>query len=84
MTGGDLPMFANAHRRSREPLAAPPHGIRGSRGREPYKYRFGARDRCDRTSLLPRGPAGALLTTRHRVWDRVHRARTEDERAHEG
>jgi CelD/BcsL family acetyltransferase involved in cellulose biosynthesis len=54
------------------------------RGREPYKYRFGARDRCDRTWLVPRGPAGALLTTRHRVRDRVHRARTEEERAHEG
>jgi CelD/BcsL family acetyltransferase involved in cellulose biosynthesis len=54
------------------------------RGKEPYKYRFGARDRCDRTWLVPRGPAGALLTTRHRVRDRVHRARTEEERAHEG
>lgn len=53
------------------------------RGREPYKYRFGARDRCDRTWLVPRGSAGALLTTRHRVRDRVHRARTEEEPAHE-
>ena len=54
------------------------------RGREPYKYRFGARDRCDRTWLVPRGSAGALLTTRHRVRDRVHRARTREEPAHEG
>jgi CelD/BcsL family acetyltransferase involved in cellulose biosynthesis len=54
------------------------------RGREPYKYRFGARDRCDRTWLVPRGPAGALLTMRHRVRDRVHRARSDEERAHEG
>jgi CelD/BcsL family acetyltransferase involved in cellulose biosynthesis len=53
------------------------------RGREPYKYRFGARDRCDRTWLVPRGPAGALLTTRHRARDRLHRARTEEERTHE-
>ena len=31
------------------------------RGREPYKYRFGARDEWDRTWLTPRGLAGALL-----------------------
>ena len=37
------------------------------RGAEPYKYRFGARDRWDRTWLVPRGPAGALLAARHRV-----------------
>ena len=37
------------------------------RGTEPYKYRFGARDRWDRTWLVPRGPAGALLVARHRV-----------------
>jgi CelD/BcsL family acetyltransferase involved in cellulose biosynthesis len=54
------------------------------RGREPYKYRFGARDRCDRTWLVPRGPAGALLTTRHRVRDRLRRARTKEEGAHGG
>jgi CelD/BcsL family acetyltransferase involved in cellulose biosynthesis len=54
------------------------------RGREPYKYRFGARDRCDRTWLVPRGPAGALLTARHRVRDRLRRARTKEEGAHGG
>jgi len=43
------------------------------RGTEPYKYRFGARDRCDRTWLVPRGPAGALLAARHRVRDRRRR-----------
>jgi CelD/BcsL family acetyltransferase involved in cellulose biosynthesis len=43
------------------------------RGNEPYKYRFGARDRCDRTWLVPRGPAGALLAARHRVRDRLRR-----------
>jgi CelD/BcsL family acetyltransferase involved in cellulose biosynthesis len=37
------------------------------RGREPYKYRFGARDEWDRTWLVPRGPVGALLVARHRV-----------------
>ena len=37
------------------------------RGTEPYKYRFGASDRCDQTWLVPRGPAGALLAARHRV-----------------
>jgi CelD/BcsL family acetyltransferase involved in cellulose biosynthesis len=31
------------------------------RGSEPYKYRFGARDRGDRSWLVPSGPAGALL-----------------------
>jgi CelD/BcsL family acetyltransferase involved in cellulose biosynthesis len=31
------------------------------RGREPYKYRFGAHDEWDRTWLVPRGLAGALL-----------------------
>jgi CelD/BcsL family acetyltransferase involved in cellulose biosynthesis len=40
------------------------------RGAEPYKYRFGARDRWDRTWLVPRGPAGALLTIRHRARER--------------
>lgn len=43
------------------------------RGTEPYKYRFGARDRWDRTWLVPRGPAGALLVARHRL--RAHRRR---------
>jgi SAM-dependent methyltransferase len=41
------------------------------RGTEPYKYRFGARDRWDRTWLVPRGPAGTLLLARHRA--REHR-----------
>ena len=40
------------------------------RGTEPYKYRFGARDRRDRTWLVPRGPAGALLVARHRARER--------------
>ena len=44
------------------------------RGSEPYKYRFGARDRYDRTWLVPRGAAGALLATRHRVRDRLQRS----------
>jgi CelD/BcsL family acetyltransferase involved in cellulose biosynthesis len=42
------------------------------RGSEPYKYRFGARDRWDRTWLVPRGTAGALVAARHRVRDRLH------------
>ncbi len=40
------------------------------RGTEPYKYRFGARDRWDRTWLVPRGPAGVLLAARHRARER--------------
>lgn len=40
------------------------------RGAEPYKYRFGARDHWDRTWLVPRGLAGALLTIRHRARER--------------
>jgi CelD/BcsL family acetyltransferase involved in cellulose biosynthesis len=43
------------------------------RGTEPYKYRFGARDLCDRTWLVPRGPSGALLAARHRLRDRLRR-----------
>jgi len=35
------------------------------RGTEPYKYRFGAQDQWDRTWLVPRGAAGALLLARH-------------------
>ena len=35
------------------------------RGTEPYKYRFGARDRWDCTWLVPRGFAGVLLSARH-------------------
>ena len=35
------------------------------RGAEPYKYRFGAVDRWDRTWMVPRGPAGALLAARY-------------------
>ena len=41
------------------------------RGSEPYKYRFGARNRYDRTWLVPRGAAGAVLAARHRVRDRL-------------
>jgi CelD/BcsL family acetyltransferase involved in cellulose biosynthesis len=40
------------------------HGARSLdflRGKEPYKYRFGAHDEWDRTWLVPRGPGGALL-----------------------
>ncbi len=37
------------------------------RGTEPYKYRFGASDRWDRSWLVPRGPAGALLVARERA-----------------
>ncbi|WP_051778056.1 GNAT family N-acetyltransferase [Kitasatospora phosalacinea] len=37
------------------------------RGREPYKYRFGAVDRTDTGWLLPRGPGGALLSLKHRL-----------------
>jgi CelD/BcsL family acetyltransferase involved in cellulose biosynthesis len=45
------------------------------RGAEPYKYRFGAVDRWDRTWLVPHGPAGALLAARYRAGDLVHRSR---------
>jgi CelD/BcsL family acetyltransferase involved in cellulose biosynthesis len=54
------------------------HGIRTFdflRGAEPYKYRFGAVDRWDRTWIVPHGPAGALLATRYRARDLVHRWR---------
>ncbi|GLW67847.1 glycosyl transferase [Kitasatospora phosalacinea] len=37
------------------------------RGREPYKYRFGAVDRTDTGWLLPRGVGGALLSLKHRL-----------------
>lgn len=40
------------------------------RGTEPYKYRFGAHERCDRNWLVARGAAGALLAARYRVRDR--------------
>jgi hypothetical protein len=40
------------------------------RGAEPYKYRFGAYDRWDRTWLVPRGVAGALLMACHRLKER--------------
>ena len=46
----------------------PRHGARTFdflRGAEPYKYRFGAVDRWDRTWMVPRGPAGALLAARY-------------------
>ena len=54
------------------------HGIRTFdflRGAEPYKYRFGAVDRWDRTWMVPNGPAGALLAARYRARDLVHRSR---------
>ena len=41
------------------------------RGTEPYKYRFGAVDRHDRTWIVPRGPAGLLLSARYRARDRI-------------
>jgi CelD/BcsL family acetyltransferase involved in cellulose biosynthesis len=41
------------------------------RGTEPYKYRFGAVDRHDRTWMVPRGPAGVLLSARYRARDRI-------------
>jgi CelD/BcsL family acetyltransferase involved in cellulose biosynthesis len=44
------------------------------RGTEPYKYRFGARDQWDRTWLVPRGPAGALLVASHHMRERRRRA----------
>ena len=47
------------------------------RGTEPYKYRFGASDRFDRTWLVPRGPAGALLAARQRVRARRDRRSTD-------
>jgi Acetyltransferase (GNAT) domain len=37
------------------------------RGREPYKYRFGASDAFDRTWLVSRGPAGTLLRLGRRL-----------------
>jgi CelD/BcsL family acetyltransferase involved in cellulose biosynthesis len=49
------------------------------RGDEPYKYRFGANDRWDRTWLVPRGSAGALVAARHRVRDRLHQVRSVTE-----
>jgi CelD/BcsL family acetyltransferase involved in cellulose biosynthesis len=50
------------------------------RGTEPYKYRFGARDQWDRTWLVPRGPAGALLLARHRLRERRVSAATPERR----
>jgi CelD/BcsL family acetyltransferase involved in cellulose biosynthesis len=41
------------------------------RGTEAYKYRFGAIDRHDRTWMVPRGPAGLLLSARYRARDRL-------------
>jgi hypothetical protein len=37
------------------------------RGQEPYKYRFGATDRVDRSYLVPRGATGALLRLKYGV-----------------
>jgi CelD/BcsL family acetyltransferase involved in cellulose biosynthesis len=54
------------------------HGIRTFdflRGAEPYKYRFGAVDRWDRTWMVPHGPAGALLAARYSARDVVHHLR---------
>jgi CelD/BcsL family acetyltransferase involved in cellulose biosynthesis len=45
------------------------------RGAEPYKYRFGAVDRPDRTWMVPHGPAGALLSARHGASELVQRSR---------
>ena len=45
------------------------------RGAEPYKYRFGAVDRWDRTWLAPNGTAGALLAARYRAVELLHRPR---------
>jgi CelD/BcsL family acetyltransferase involved in cellulose biosynthesis len=45
------------------------------RGAEPYKYRFGAVDRWDRTWMVPHGPGGALFAARYRAGDMVHRWR---------
>jgi CelD/BcsL family acetyltransferase involved in cellulose biosynthesis len=45
------------------------------RGTEPYKYRFGAVDRHDRTWMVPRGPAGLLLSARYRARDRMRPGR---------
>jgi CelD/BcsL family acetyltransferase involved in cellulose biosynthesis len=45
------------------------------RGAEPYKYRFGAVDRWDRTWLVPYGPLGELLAARYRAVQMVHRSR---------
>ena len=42
------------------------------RGAEPYKYRFGAVDRHDRTWLLPQRPAGKLLAARYRARQRAY------------
>lgn len=42
------------------------------RGTEPYKYRFGAVDRRDRTWLVPQRPAGMVLAARYRVRQRAH------------
>jgi CelD/BcsL family acetyltransferase involved in cellulose biosynthesis len=44
------------------------------RGREGYKYRFGAHDELDRSWLVPRGPGGTLLAA-------AARARRADRRA---
>jgi CelD/BcsL family acetyltransferase involved in cellulose biosynthesis len=52
------------------------HGARWfefMRGREPYKYRFGASDAFDRTWLVSSGPTGALLRVGRRL-RRGHRA----------
>jgi CelD/BcsL family acetyltransferase involved in cellulose biosynthesis len=44
------------------------------RGIEPYKYRFGAKDRIDETWLLPRGATGRMLNMK---FDLVRRAQSK-------
>jgi len=44
------------------------------RGTEPYKYRFGAVDRRDRTWLVSQTPAGVLLAAGYRARQRRIRA----------
>jgi CelD/BcsL family acetyltransferase involved in cellulose biosynthesis len=47
------------------------HTLDFLRGTEAYKYRFGAIDRHDCTWIVPRGPAGLLLSARYRARDRM-------------
>jgi CelD/BcsL family acetyltransferase involved in cellulose biosynthesis len=53
------------------------HGMRTFdflRGAEPYKYRFGAVDRCDSTWLVAKGLTGALLTAQYGARKRLYPA----------
>jgi CelD/BcsL family acetyltransferase involved in cellulose biosynthesis len=54
------------------------HSFDFLRGTEPYKYRFGAHDRFDRSWLVPRGLAGAALTARHLLRRRPRSTRRRD------